>query len=237
MADRFLYLDDIRTPLDPGWEVVRTYEEFTAAIKLNGLGSYSHISLDHDLGHTAMVEYYSNVKPNYELNYSNIEEKTGYDAAKFLVNESIETNIPLPQVYVHSANPIGSANIMGYINNYYKNCKRQDSCLGVNIEHIVEEHFRLTPEERLAKYKRVSPCVGHSIASDEEEEALNRRMDIIAQNGNEGLHYEADSWMDEYKDDYQRLVSSGMFWEFHPDWTGVWDKDKYVFCHEQRSRK
>ena len=36
--------------------------------------------------------------------------------------------------------------------------------------------------------KKVAPCVGHSIASDEEE-ALNRRMDIIAQNGNEGLHY------------------------------------------------
>lgn len=38
--------------------------------------------------------------------------------------------------------------------------------------------------------KKVAPCVGHSIASDEEEEALNKRMDIIAQNGNEGLHYE-----------------------------------------------
>jgi hypothetical protein len=38
--------------------------------------------------------------------------------------------------------------------------------------------------------KKVDPCAGHSIASDEEEEALNRRMDIIAQNGNEGLHYE-----------------------------------------------
>lgn len=38
--------------------------------------------------------------------------------------------------------------------------------------------------------KKVAPCVGHAIASEEEEEALNRRMDIIAQNGNEGLHYE-----------------------------------------------
>jgi len=39
--------------------------------------------------------------------------------------------------------------------------------------------------------KKVAPCVGHSIASDEEEEeALNKRMDLIGQNGNEGLHYE-----------------------------------------------
>jgi hypothetical protein len=34
---------------------------------------------------------------------------------------------------------------------------------------------------------RISPCIGHAIASDEEE--MNRRMNIIGQNGNEGLHY------------------------------------------------
>ena len=34
---------------------------------------------------------------------------------------------------------------------------------------------------------RIPLCVGHAVASDEEE--MNRRMDIIGQNGNEGLHY------------------------------------------------
>lgn len=48
---------------------------------------------------------------------------------------------------------------------------------------------------------------------------------------------EIRDWMDEYYDDYIRLQTSGMFWEFHPTWTGVWEKDKYAFCHEQRSRK
>jgi len=38
------------------------------------------------------------------------------------------------------------------------------------------------------KSKKTPPCVGHSIASDEAE--MNERMDIIGQNGNEGLHYE-----------------------------------------------
>ena len=33
-----------------------------------------------------------------------------------------------------------------------------------------------------------SPCIGHDKASWDEEEA-ERRMDIIGQNGNEGLHY------------------------------------------------
>jgi len=35
---------------------------------------------------------------------------------------------------------------------------------------------------------RISPCIGHAIASDEEE--MNERMNIIGQNGNEGLHYD-----------------------------------------------
>jgi hypothetical protein len=37
--------------------------------------------------------------------------------------------------------------------------------------------------------ERIPPCVGHDKASWDEEEA-ERRMDIIGQNGNEGLHYD-----------------------------------------------
>lgn len=36
---------------------------------------------------------------------------------------------------------------------------------------------------------KVNPCIGHALASDEIEEELNKRMDVIGQNGNEGLHY------------------------------------------------
>ena len=145
-----LYLDDVRTPENPNnewtdgipeWQVVRTYDEFVTHIRLNGLENYEVISLDHDLGRQAMDEYYNNVHPNYELNYDNIvNEKTGYDAAKWLVAQSMTTGIPLPAVYVHSANPIGSANIMGYINNYLMNCKLPQTCVRVNIPHKVEGH-------------------------------------------------------------------------------------------------
>jgi hypothetical protein len=40
------------------------------------------------------------------------------------------------------------------------------------------------------------PCVGHDKASWDEEEA-ERRMDIIGQNGNEGLHYVTNEEADE----------------------------------------
>jgi len=42
-----------------------------------------------------------------------------------------------PQVYTHSANPIGSANIMGYINNFYMNEAQPQTCVRVQIPHDV----------------------------------------------------------------------------------------------------
>ena len=133
----WLYLDDVRTPTDDRWKVVRSYDEFVAHIKMNGLEKYETISLDHDLGDTAMNEYYNNVHPNYTLDYNNITEKTGLDCCKFLVAESMNTKIPLPQIYVHSANPIGSGNMMGYINNYFMNGRMPQTCIRVKVEHTI----------------------------------------------------------------------------------------------------
>ena len=44
--------------------------------------------------------------------------------------------------------------------------------------------------------ERTLPCVGHDAASWDAEEA-ERRMDIIGQNGNEGLHYVTNEEADE----------------------------------------
>jgi hypothetical protein len=143
-----LYLDDLRTPESPDsawvdnipdWQIVRSYDEFVAHIRMHGLENYEVISLDHDLGDTARQEYFNNVHPNYTLDYNNIKEKTGLDCAKWLVAESMTMEIPLPQVYTHSANPIGSANIMGYVNNYLKNCRLPQTCVRVKIPHKIEE--------------------------------------------------------------------------------------------------
>ena len=93
-----LYLDDIRTPNNDDWHVVRNYDELVSHIRLNGLDKYEVISLDHDLGDTAQKEYFNNVSPNYQLDYNNILEKTGLDCAKWLVAESMNSKIPLPQI-------------------------------------------------------------------------------------------------------------------------------------------
>ena len=149
-----LYLDDIRTPVDDDWIVVRNYDEFVKQLKLNGLGNFEVISLDHDLGEGAMVEYYTNVKNNYMLDYNNINERTGMDCCRYLVSESMNEKIPLPQIYVHSANPIGAANMMGYINNYLMNCKLPQTCVRVQINHTIDEIHMLSPEARKAKWDR-----------------------------------------------------------------------------------
>jgi len=80
-----IYLDDVRTPVEKDqWVVVRNYEEFVNKVSEIGLENISLISLDHDLGETAMAEWHRNVYHNYELDYDNILEKTGMDCCSFL---------------------------------------------------------------------------------------------------------------------------------------------------------
>ncbi len=131
-----VYLDDVRTPVDKDWVVVRSYDEFVDKVNEIGLNKIEVISLDHDLGDTAMAEWHRNVYHNYTLDYNNIKEKTGYDCAKWLVNQWMEGE-PVVDVYTHSANAIGSANIMGYVNNYRHVNRLPQNCVRVQIEHTV----------------------------------------------------------------------------------------------------
>jgi len=112
-----IYLDDVRTPVDPEWIVVRNYEEFVQKIQDLGLENIELISLDHDLGDTAMQEWHRNVYNNYTLDYNNITEKTGMDCVKWLIEQWLDGK-PYVQVNVHSANAVGSSNMLGLIWNY-----------------------------------------------------------------------------------------------------------------------
>jgi hypothetical protein len=131
-----IYLDDIRTPVETGWVVVRDYDEFVETILHYGLENIEIISLDHDLGISAMKEWHKNVKINCTLDYNNITEKTGYDCAKWLVEQWLNGS-PVCKVYTHSANAVGSANIMGYVNNYKHVHNLPQDCIRVNIQHTV----------------------------------------------------------------------------------------------------
>lgn len=63
-------------------------------------GCPNHISFDHDLG---------------------MEERTGYDFADWLVDKDLDNPGFLPSDFtynVHSANPVGAANIRGLLSRY-----------------------------------------------------------------------------------------------------------------------
>lgn len=157
-----LFLDDERHPKDVKWvdlppvewRVVRTYKDFVGLITKDGLPK--KISFDHDLAQEHYGEYIRVATEKSEeakqIRYDTLREKTGYDCAKWLVNHFYDINpdwillgrlqkktlgMDFPKVYTHSANPIGSANIMGYINNFFMNEGQPQTCVRVNIDHTV----------------------------------------------------------------------------------------------------
>ncbi|MDD3060764.1 MAG: hypothetical protein PHW94_07500, partial [Sulfurimonas sp.] len=98
-----LYLDDIRTPKTHFSKIVRSYEEAVSYTLENGVVEY--ISFDHDLG----------VDEQGEI------AKSGYDFAKWLVESALDGELCFPENFtfnVHSANPVGKANIEHLLRNY-----------------------------------------------------------------------------------------------------------------------
>ena len=122
-----LFLDDLRSvdmvypnPNMSEWAIVRDFHQFVDYIQKYGLPDY--ISFDHDLGMEHTRFYFQNgghESPPDPLT-ADFKEKTGYDAAKWLVNYCVENGKKLPTFYVHSANPIGAKNIRYYLKNAEK---------------------------------------------------------------------------------------------------------------------
>lgn len=134
-----IYLDDTRTPLEhpsgKEWTVVRDYDQFVDLVTKTGLNNVELISLDHDLGPLAIRHFFDNTRVNYTINYAFIRENTGMDVVRWLVNLAKESDLDLPQCYVHSANPIGCGNMMGYINMYNKERRKHQTCIRTKWKH------------------------------------------------------------------------------------------------------
>jgi len=119
-----LFLDDIRMPIEvfaykqnkiykEHWFIIRNFNQFVDLIEKN----YAKhkilpiiISFDHDL-----ADFHYTQMNNGEIDYSDVNEKTGYHCAKWLVNFCIERKLEIPNYLVHSMNIVGSKNIESYI--------------------------------------------------------------------------------------------------------------------------
>ncbi len=100
MASKVLWLDDLRpVPQDTSeeYEWVKNFYEFQKWIVENGMPDV--LDLDHDLG----------------------GDKTGYDCLKFCLGmHSADKTQKLPELRIHSSNPVGSENMLYYYRNYSK---------------------------------------------------------------------------------------------------------------------
>ncbi len=125
-----LYLDDYRIPLNcvsymhqrigrrnpiylEEWIIAKNYDEFVSIINKNGMPEV--ISFDHDLAD----EHYINGDLDL-LDRAEFTEKTGYDCAKWLIDYCIDNQKELPEIIVHSMNPVGTENILKLFANYQK---------------------------------------------------------------------------------------------------------------------
>lgn len=113
-----LYLDDLREPRqtfpttsNSEWAVVKSFAEFVAKITKDGLPFI--VSFDHDLG----TEHYKDAMSS-KLDYGTYTEKTGYHCAKWLIDYCMDHKQPLPKWNVHSANPVGKANITSILTSF-----------------------------------------------------------------------------------------------------------------------
>jgi hypothetical protein len=91
-----LFIDDERTPATDGWVIVRSSNEALTYIQNNGWPEF--ISFDHDLG--------------------------GDDTTMVFLRKLVDQvwngdNLP-PDYMVHSANPVGSKNIVSFMESWKK---------------------------------------------------------------------------------------------------------------------
>jgi hypothetical protein len=141
MEKAYIYLDDLRTPVDKIWVVVRSYDEFVSTATAIGFENIELVSLDHDLGEASMKDWAINQhKGNLVVDYDTIHstgEKTGMDCAKWIVEQWLN-KAPVFKVMIHSANAVGSVNMMSYINNYYSTEDLPDLCHRWVVPHTME---------------------------------------------------------------------------------------------------
>ena len=101
---KLLWLDDIRDPvkilghvaknIDIVW--AKDYDEFEAAVKDGGFRQFDMISMDHDLG----------------------DGRNGLACMRLLTNELAVEWDPIPQIAIHSMNPVGKSNMIKALEDY-----------------------------------------------------------------------------------------------------------------------
>jgi len=128
---KLLWLDDVRNPFITDWLMqyapqfaygegetiwVKSYSEFVDWINNNDLPDM--ICFDHDLADNWKLRSESDITDGYDMTEN--KEYTGFDCAKWLVDYCLDRDLNIPEYNIQSANPVGSENIRGLLENYKK---------------------------------------------------------------------------------------------------------------------
>ncbi len=134
-----IFLDDFRIPSDcviymsarmngyatiygqDDWVIVKNYPEFVEAIKAAG-PNVGVVSFDHDLadGHYHLNMVDGVLDYDGESFIADDYNKTGYHCAKWFLEYYRENNWPIPEILIHSMNPVGTENIKSLFKNLEK---------------------------------------------------------------------------------------------------------------------
>ena len=106
-----LFLDDLRAPPDQTWVVVRTVRAAIEYVETYGLPL--EMSLDHDLGGTEDAPVLLHYLVDQWLDYDKFEGLTQV------------------KVQVHSANPVGARNLLGYWSSFVERCGPTEKMWGL----------------------------------------------------------------------------------------------------------
>jgi hypothetical protein len=130
-----LFLDDFRVPYNENsffkldaynligderyknldWIIVKNFGEFIKTIEEKGLPEL--ISTDHDLQDFHYYHYSKYITFTGKIDYE-VVEGTGYECIKWLIQYIDNNNLKMPEILIHTQNPIGAENIKNLINNY-----------------------------------------------------------------------------------------------------------------------
>lgn len=117
-----LFIDDVRMPsecalymhrrigklntmyINEDWIICRDFFQFVRALKKNDLSKIKTVSFDHDL---ADIHY----DPSSDTESFAYNEKDGYDCGFVMKQMFEQKGIPLPQIFIHSMNPVGAERI------------------------------------------------------------------------------------------------------------------------------
>lgn len=108
-----LFLDDLRNPPDDSWTVARSMEEAIAIVRANPTIEY--MSLDHDLGDALCEEAGEGCEEPNRKDCVHRAAPTGMDFLKWVRDNDAW---PVHKPNVHSANPVGAANMRNLIDDF-----------------------------------------------------------------------------------------------------------------------